>query len=220
MLHKASVGSLRCQEYCEPTVEASTGCNEYSLNGEVENVKGNKEDNGLMLQQLEPFGIKVIYELMSLVHESVKVGDQNETLQCTSSKGAVPHEKCEYGQIATDNSSPIDTDPVASILWAVEPLVLKKVLLALVNHFPRTLEALILHVLSPIGAEVLTRKFDEMDQLTTKEQQVEFYQLFYSVFDDPCAAMSEILNKKECFSFQAVENVLSQYLGLCVNKPK
>lgn len=32
------------------------------------------------------------------------------------------------------------------------------------NNFPRTLEALVLHVLSPVGAEVLTRKFDEMDE--------------------------------------------------------
>ena len=37
--------------------------------------------------------------------------------------------------------------------------------------FPRTLETLVLNMLGPVGAEILTRKFDEIDQLTTKEEQ-------------------------------------------------
>lgn len=39
------------------------------------------------------------------------------------------------------------------------------------QNFPRTLEALMLHLLSPVGAEVLTRKFDEMDQLIVEEDR-------------------------------------------------
>lgn len=39
------------------------------------------------------------------------------------------------------------------------------------HSFPRTLEALILHMLSPVGAEVLTRKFDELDQQLTEEDR-------------------------------------------------
>lgn len=39
------------------------------------------------------------------------------------------------------------------------------------HNFPRTLEALILHLLSPVGAEVLTRKFDEVDQNTTEDDR-------------------------------------------------
>ncbi|KAG1368364.1 putative tRNA wybutosine-synthesizing protein 5 [Cocos nucifera] len=114
----------------------------------------------------------------------------------------------------------MENDPVANIFWAVEPLLLQRILLVMVHHFPRTLEALILHTLSPTAAEVLTRKFDEMDQLTTKEQQAEFYQIFYSIFDDPYAAMNSILNGKELFAFQAFRNVLDQYLGVSTNKPK
>ena len=37
--------------------------------------------------------------------------------------------------------------------------------------FPRTLETLVLNMLGPVGAEILTRKFDEIDQLTTIEEQ-------------------------------------------------
>jgi hypothetical protein len=47
------------------------------------------------------------------------------------------------------------------------------------NNFPRTLEALVLHVLSPVGAEVLTRKFDEMDELTIEEDR---YFLICTIF--------------------------------------
>lgn len=39
------------------------------------------------------------------------------------------------------------------------------------KNFPRTLEALILHLLSPVGAEVLTCKFEEMDQQITEEDR-------------------------------------------------
>lgn len=39
------------------------------------------------------------------------------------------------------------------------------------HNFPRTLEALILHLLSPMAAEVLTRKFDELDRLITEEDR-------------------------------------------------
>ncbi|MCI01864.1 JmjC domain-containing protein D, partial [Trifolium medium] len=70
------------------------------------------------------------------------------------------------------------------------------------NNFPRTLEALVLHVLSPVGAEVLTRKFDEMDEQTLEEDRNRFYEVFYSVFDDQSAAMNSILKGKELFTQQ------------------
>jgi len=43
------------------------------------------------------------------------------------------------------------------------------------HTFPRTLESLVLNMLGPVGAEILTRKFDEMDQQTTKEEQSVFF---------------------------------------------
>ena len=39
------------------------------------------------------------------------------------------------------------------------------------HTFPRTLESLVLNILGPTGAEILTRKFDEMDQPSTPEEQ-------------------------------------------------
>ncbi|KAL2323514.1 hypothetical protein Fmac_027893 [Flemingia macrophylla] len=81
-------------------------------------------------------------------------------------------------------------------------------------NFPRTLEALVLHVLSPVGAEVLTRKFDEMDQLTLGEDRNRFYEVFYSAFDDQSAAMNSILKGKELFTQQAFKNVLDKFVGV------
>uniref|UniRef100_A0A2P2MTY2 Hypoxia-inducible factor 1 alpha inhibitor n=1 Tax=Rhizophora mucronata TaxID=61149 RepID=A0A2P2MTY2_RHIMU len=87
-------------------------------------------------------------------------------------------------------------------------------LLSFQHNFRRTLEVLILHLLSPVGAEVLTRKFDEMDQLTSQESRKKFYQVFYSAFDDQLAAMDAILNGKESFALQAFKDVLDKYLGV------
>nr|TKS17980.1 hypothetical protein D5086_0000008290 [Populus alba] len=57
------------------------------------------------------------------------------------------------------------------------------------HNFPRTLDALILHLLSPVGVEVLTWKFDEIDQQTTEDDRNKFYQGSYGAFDDQFAAM-------------------------------
>ncbi|XP_078175410.1 2-oxoglutarate (2OG) and Fe(II)-dependent oxygenase superfamily protein isoform X4 [Carex rostrata] len=108
---------------------------------------------------------------------------------------------------------------IAQIFSSLEPLALQKMLLAMTEHFPRTLEALILHMLEPAAAEVLTCKFDEMEPLLTKEQQEEFYKKFYSAFDNPSAAMDAILNAKETFAFQAFQNVLDQCVGAKVVGP-
>ncbi|XP_022771163.1 uncharacterized protein LOC111314264 isoform X5 [Durio zibethinus] len=88
------------------------------------------------------------------------------------------------------------------------------------HNFPRTLEALILHLLSPVGAEVLTRKFDDIDKQNSEEHRNKFYQVFYGVFDNQFAAMDAILNGKESFARQAFKNVLDKYLGGNFNVPK
>lgn len=125
-------------------------------------------------------------------------------------------EKMEPKKVVISEMYYLKEDPVAKIIWAIEPLNLQKMFLAMVHHFPRTLEALVLHMVSPVGAEVLTRKFDEMDQLSGEEDRNEFYQAFYGVFDDQFAVMDTILNGKESFSCQAFKNVMDKYLGVKV----
>ncbi|EES01546.2 hypothetical protein SORBI_3003G312500 [Sorghum bicolor] len=171
------------------------------------------------LHTLEPSTLQALYELISLVHDGAEVVNQNDKTETTSqNKSSNQRDETEMSA-AADDSSLFDKDPVAKIILPVEPLELRSMLLAMVHNFPRTLESLVLNMFGPVGAEILTRKFDEMDQQTTKEEQVEFYKKFYSVFDDQYAAMDVLLNGKEFFSFQIFQNVLDKYLRVHVDRP-
>ncbi|XP_038716742.1 uncharacterized protein LOC120010111 isoform X3 [Tripterygium wilfordii] len=159
--------------------------------------------------QLECCAIQSVHELVSLVLDRVDVADQKQS-SCSATKDSVARAGYECIKI---NSYNLEDDPLAKILWNLEPPTFQNVILDLANNFPRTLETFILHLLSPVGAEVLTRKFDEMDQQTTEEDRNKFYQIFYGSFDDQFAAMEAILNGKESFERQVFKNVLDKYLG-------
>ncbi|KAH1227388.1 Lysine-specific demethylase JMJ30 [Glycine max] len=169
----------------------------------------NLEERNTLLE-LEPAAAQVLHELVSLVHNSVSSTQDGQSLSTSINDyelaGNDKHEK-----IVT---SDLKDDPLAKILWDVEPQTLQCVFLAMAHNFPRTLEALVLHVLSPVGAEVLTRKFDEMDQQTLEEDRNRFYEVFYSAFDDQSAAMNSILKGKEVFTEQAFKNVLDKFVGV------
>ncbi|KAG0456900.1 hypothetical protein HPP92_022057 [Vanilla planifolia] len=167
--------------------------------------------------KLDPQALDVLYKLISLVHTNLSIPSHSEISGLSSTASIISTESGDESN-SIGHSSLIE-NPVASILWNIDPLVLQDVLLFMVNNFPRTLEGLILHMLSPTTAEVLTRKFDEIDCRNTSEEQSEFYRQFYSVFDDQYAAMGAILLAKESFSFQAFCNVLEKYLGVSVDKP-
>lgn len=158
--------------------------------------------DGNMLHDLEACALKSLHELVSLVHDRVSAADLSNGIDDME-------KKIEISELYY-----LEDDPVANTIWALEPLNLQKMFLAMVHHFPRTLEALVLHLLSPVGAEVLTRKFDEMDRLINEQDRNEFYQAFYSVFDDQFAVMDKLLNRKESFSSQAFKNVMDQFLGV------
>ncbi|XP_012569801.1 lysine-specific demethylase JMJ31 isoform X2 [Cicer arietinum] len=170
--------------------------------------KRHKEGNTLL--ELEPAAVQVLHKLVSLVHNSVSAGQDQQSLSISiNDNEPVSNDKCENIVIAD-----LKDDPVAKSLWDVEPQTLQYVFLAMANNFPRTLEALVLHVLSPVGAEVLTRKFDEMDEQALEGDRNKFYEVFYSAFDDQSAAMNSILKGKELFTQQAFKNVLDKFVGV------
>eukprot|EP01018_Ginkgo_biloba_P003907 Gb_35806 [translate_table: standard] len=190
--------------------------------------------NRYVLQELDSFESHSLHVLISSVHakmgdavriqspEPIQVGAQHP-----SQKGRTRHEFGTFGPPVTEcsnsqclNSHTLEDDPVADILGRLRPSTLQKLLLVMVNKFPRTLEALIIQGLSPIAAEILTHKFDEVDKEATKEEREEFYRLFYSIFDDQLAAMEVILNGKESFGFLALKKVMEFYLGLTCEQPK
>ncbi|CAM0883416.1 unnamed protein product [Alopecurus aequalis] len=194
----------------QPTTEASRG-------SQVKN-SNSPNKKGTLLESLEPSTLQALYELMSLVHNSVEAVDQNDIAE-SASQDTPACQGNERKKTAADDSSLLEKDAVAKIILPVEPLELRSMLLAMVHTFPRTLESLVLNILGPTGAEVLTRKFDEMDQRSTPEEQTDFYKIFYSAFDDQYAAMDALLNRKELFSFQVFQSVLDQYLRVHVDRP-
>jgi len=180
-----------------------------------------------VLQKLDVYESDALNALISSVHGKMGDAVQSQTSQSIKLGHQSPDQRYRDGSdLATFpiseclNSNSKEDDIVAKILGHLRPLTLQKLLLVMVNQFPRTLEALIIHGLSPIGAEILTQKFDELDKEVAKEEQDEFYRLFYSVFDDQHAAMETILKGKECFSFLALKNIMELYLGLTCESPK
>ncbi|KAK9982984.1 hypothetical protein SO802_032509 [Lithocarpus litseifolius] len=157
-----------------------------------------------LLQDLEPIALQVLHEIVSLVHDCINISDHSQLLQSTLIDDSAARVKGECKKIVPANLFHLEDDPVAKILWSLQPSTLQHVFLAMAYNFPRTLEALILHLLSPVGAEVLTRKFDEMDQQITEEDRNKFYQVFYGAFDDQFSAMDAILNGKESFALQVM----------------
>ncbi|VFQ86219.1 unnamed protein product [Cuscuta campestris] len=189
-----------------PTVALS--CGHGSLNG-------NGLEQKIVLQDLEPLELQSLHELVSLVHDHF---NQKRPMVC-SSTNTHKVETNSQGAIRKDECSNFLEDKVANLIWSLKPLTLRSVFLAMAHNFPRTLEALVLHALSPLGAEILTRKLEEMDHLVAEDDRNNFYQIFYGVFDDQFAAMDALLNKKESFACQAFKSVLDQYLGVNFDGP-
>lgn len=117
--------------------------------------------------------------------------------------------------LVTCVSEPTDDDAIARALLKLDPPSLQRTLLVMSTEYPRTLEALILHNLSPLACEILTRKFEAMDEASELDcPQEEFYAQLYSIFDDPRLAMAALVNGKEALAAMALEQVLDGYLGL------
>ncbi|KAJ0261222.1 2-oxoglutarate [Hirschfeldia incana] len=171
------------------------------------------------LHDLDPSASQALHDLISLVHDHVNAVGTSRELQHASPSYSDPAPERNNSKILVNALSRLEDDRVAHMLWNLEASKLRDVLLAMARYFPRTLEALILHMLSPVAAEVLTQKFDEIDQQSGEENRSQFYREFYGSFDDESAAMDIILTRKEAFAFQAFENVLDKYLGVNIASP-
>ncbi|CAH8370543.1 unnamed protein product [Eruca vesicaria subsp. sativa] len=171
------------------------------------------------LHDLDPSASQALHDLISLVHDHVNAVGTSRGLQHTSPSSSDLASGRDNSKIQENALSCLEDDRVAHMFWNLEASNLRDVLLAMARYFPRTLEALILHMLSPVAAEVLTQKFDEIDQQSGEEDRSQFYREFYGAFDDESAAMDIILTRKEAFAFQAFKNVLDKYLGVNISSP-
>ncbi|XP_010493063.1 PREDICTED: uncharacterized protein LOC104770356 isoform X2 [Camelina sativa] len=192
-------------------------------NGNSENESAKKGLSTLCertsLDDLDPSACLALHELISLVHDHVNAVDTSKGRQYTSPSCSDPVTEGRKSKILANALPCLEDDRIAHMLWDLEAFRLRDVLLAMARYFPRTLEALILHMLSPIAAEVLTQKFDEIDQHTGEEDRNHFFREFYGAFDDEAAAMDIILSRKEAFAFQAFKNVLDKFLAVNIASP-
>ncbi|XP_065861078.1 lysine-specific demethylase JMJ31 isoform X2 [Euphorbia lathyris] len=177
-------------------------CGGSVLASEKKDLRGKDQQPRIDLHVLEPCALQALHKLVSLVHDRINMTDHSQSEQSTSANAFAVGLKDQHDKTVRNELFFMEDDPVAEVLWTLEPHTLQNVLLAIAHNFPRTLEALILHLLSPVGAEILTKKFEEMDKLNTEEDRNQFYQVFYGVFDDQLAAMDAILNMKELFALQ------------------
>ncbi|MCL7024360.1 hypothetical protein MKW94_010914 [Papaver nudicaule] len=209
MLYRTSVSVENSEVDVSCQVDIGQGLRAHDLEKKSDNeqLQGTIRKRRMTLQQMNPVALQALHQLVSLVHDGVNIAGQSEQLQSTPTK-----DECKKD--VRPNIFCEEDDPVANVISTLEPLQLQNVLLGMTHNFPRTLEALILQMLSPRSAEVLTRKFDEIDQLTSQENRDEFYLAVYGVFDDQFAAMNAVLDGKESFARQAFKNVLDKYLGV------
>ncbi|XP_057800981.1 lysine-specific demethylase JMJ31 isoform X2 [Salvia miltiorrhiza] len=194
----------------------NAGCCDEELNLNHQEVGGKEKlVPGFSLRELEPHELRSLHDLVSSVHEKIN----------RQPAGNIPADQSvcreeDVKKFVKANLYDLEDDPIANTVWNLEPHVFQIVFLNMAHNFPRTLEAFVLHALSPVGVEVLTRKFEQMDQRIAPDERSQFYQKFYSVFDNQFAAMDALLNGKESFACQAFNNVLVQYLGINLNGPK
>ncbi|KAL3680095.1 hypothetical protein R1sor_023051 [Riccia sorocarpa] len=106
------------------------------------------------------------------------------------------------------------TDEVSEVFASLGALSLQRILMVMASQFPMSLRVLVMEMLSPAAAELLTMKFEELDGCLEPSLETEFYGKFYSVFESPEAVMAVLLEKKEAFAAQALRKVMFQYLGL------
>ncbi|KAK3267171.1 hypothetical protein CYMTET_24258 [Cymbomonas tetramitiformis] len=107
---------------------------------------------------------------------------------------------------------------------SLTPTALQRVLYAMAHTFPRSLERLVLHGLSPAACELLTSKLEEADALRAAQESSEadehpasrkFYEQFYGVFQDGAeAALRVMVEGKELFAKEAMKEILTDMVGV------
>lgn len=82
---------------------------------------------------LEPFAprILVLHELVSFVHDHVNVPNLSQLVGSTSANDSAVTMTGQHDQSAGTNLSVLEGNPVAKILWTLDPYTIQNVLLAM-----------------------------------------------------------------------------------------
>ncbi|KAL4612615.1 hypothetical protein ACB092_08G213100 [Castanea dentata] len=91
-----------------------------------------------LLQDLEPVALQVLHEIVSLVHDYINISDHSQLLQSTLIDDSAARVKGECKKIVPANLFHLEDDPVAKILWSLQPSTLQHVFLAMAEKLPRS----------------------------------------------------------------------------------
>lgn len=107
---------------------------------EGKDVNGGKPEQKAMLHQLEPLAIQALHVLVSLVHDRISIANSDELTQSASRADSAAGVEVEQQKTMATNSFSLEDDPVAKILWTLEPCTLQNVFLAMAVSFLLTIE--------------------------------------------------------------------------------
>lgn len=102
---------------------------------ETNNLKGKESQQRILLHELEPFSLRALHELVSLVHDHINVAVQTQPMQSTLVSDPAPYVKDEHQKTLMTELFQLEDDPVAKILWNLEPHTLQNVFLAMAVSF-------------------------------------------------------------------------------------
>lgn len=104
---------------------------ELDLACERKDLKGKEPEQRTMLHDLEPLAIQALHALVSLVHNRISIADCGELVQSESTSDSAVSVEVECKKPVTTNSFSLEDDPVAKILWNLDPCTLQNVFLAM-----------------------------------------------------------------------------------------
>lgn len=93
-------------------------------------IKAKKLKERTTLHELEPHAMQSLHALVSLVHDCVNITDQSQSAEPSTSNVFAVGEK-DTSKFNVRDAYLLEDDPVASIIWKLQPLTLQSVLLAM-----------------------------------------------------------------------------------------
>ncbi|EOX94632.1 2-oxoglutarate and Fe(II)-dependent oxygenase superfamily protein, putative isoform 2 [Theobroma cacao] len=95
------------------------------------NLKGKEQQHSLLMLELKPYALQALHELVALVHDHVNASDQNQPVLSTSRDGLTCYVTDGQHKTLTTEIFHIEDDPVAKILWILEPGMFQDIFLAM-----------------------------------------------------------------------------------------
>lgn len=105
-------------------------------------LKGKEREQRTMSHELEPLAIHALHELVSLVHHRVNAAERRQLVQSALTTDSAASVKDEITKVVRANSFCLEDDPVAKIIWALQPCTFRNVFLSMVvslNSFTFTI---------------------------------------------------------------------------------